>query len=580
MKLIEKIDKEMKQKKPFANDGQRTAQQTTDDNNNIPQKSSNDNKKETKKLIKQQIEAIDTEQDTIDIIENLTPIFEQMKALDTLRRDAYLEDIKKRFKFTGDMIKTIKKTYFYVSTEEQEEEIETFSNEIISKARALLRQPNLLGKFIEDTSSVYIGREKERRLLKLITVTRKIANSTKGIGCIVTANSSVGKSELVKTILATMDKADSAEYTKITSNNLLYRRKPLNAKVLTVYELNGSDLSYMNIRTALSEGRLSVAGVEKDTQGNLEDKEHSIDAKGLVFLSTTTKTKIDQELLTRIVAINLEHSERLARAVYKQKAKIANGEINNNDKLAVWRAADRLLKPQEVVIPFVSILAEQFPTDESRFMRDYDKIIMLIKASAILHQYQRDKDNKGKLIATLDDYTAVCELQNLLFEFKFDERLNEFMRIIKQSGGAITKGELANISKLDKDTLNRRIRQLKANGYVEVEGRGKKAKIILIDFEDNKKLNPLPKPEEIEKFLYNPSCTNAPNYENQYTDAEKTVQTQNAPNAPMHQTVNKDIENGANSANSAKRTCTKKSPLRQQKHHLVQRCTGIYRKKF
>jgi hypothetical protein len=61
--------------------------------------------------------------------------------------------------------------------------------------------------------------------------------------------------------------------------------------------------------------------------------------------------------------------------------------------------------PCDVIIPFASKLAEPIPAMAVRLRRDFQTLLSLIKAHALLHQV-----NRGMIIATIDDYRAIREL--------------------------------------------------------------------------------------------------------------------------------------------------------------------------
>ena len=65
--------------------------------------------------------------------------------------------------------------------------------------------------------------------------------------------------------------------------------------------------------------------------------------------------------------------------------------------------AVRGLKPYEVVIPFADELIKYIPS--TLLMRTYtSRLLDYIASSCVLHQYQRDKTEDDKLIATWSDY--------------------------------------------------------------------------------------------------------------------------------------------------------------------------------
>ena len=71
--------------------------------------------------------------------------------------------------------------------------------------------------------------------------------------------------------------------------------------------------------------------------------------------------------------------------------------------LQTWLATG----PTRVVIPFAGQLAQLVPPVAVRLRRDFKTVLVLIRAHALLHQASRLKDETGRVIATIEDYTAV-----------------------------------------------------------------------------------------------------------------------------------------------------------------------------
>jgi hypothetical protein len=304
-----------------------------------------------------------------------------------------------------------------------------WSEDTEKAARELLLDPDLINRLLKDISKIYIGREKEKILLKLLLVGRKIANNTEGTGIIIQGASSVGKSALVKSIVLTCDEDDVLEFTRMSANYLLYTDKSLARRVLIVFEMPGIEDAAMTIRTGLSESVLKIGTVEKNQTGQLQARENSIDATGMVLISTTTRTKIDFQLGTRVIAISIDHDPDLARKAYGLMASKATGGLEEPD-FKVWQTVDALLQSKKVMIPFAPRLAELFPTDQERYMRDFQKVVFLIEASALLYQFQRSRDAQGSILATRQDYDLVHSLQSVIFEAVYDHKIETFLQAV------------------------------------------------------------------------------------------------------------------------------------------------------
>jgi len=422
-----------------------------------------------------------------------------------------------------------------LNAQEQKGPTEDWAEEEREEALELLKDPALLNRFIADTNTLYVGRERERILAKLVMVGRKITDNKEGTGLIIQGSSSVGKSALIKSILMTVWPGDVEEFTRMSANFLCYRNKPLTRKILTIFELSGGDDASIALRTGLSETKLKIGTVDKNRQGQLTVRENEIDATGMVLISTTTRTKIEFELGTRVISINLEHDENLARKVYELAiAKQDDEKIKK--RFRIWQVADALLEPRGVVVPYAKKIAATFPTDQERYLRDFNKVIYLIKASAFFHQYQRDRDENGNIVATPEDYQIVYDLQHLLFEVVFDKRLKDFIHAISELAGiakAVTKKDLQDNLKLSKATVNRRIAKACQQGLIEVEGKGAKAIVRVIG--EPEILYPLPKPKNIFSNLGEPMSQMGKTIENTNKILTQPHLSQNEPMSQINQ---------------------------------------------
>ena len=63
-----------------------------------------------------------------------------------------------------------------------------------------------------------------------------------------------------------------------------------------------------------------------------------------------------------------------------------------------------------VVIPFAPQLADQFTTDRVEARRGFPHLMNMVQAIAVLHQFQRQVDSSGRLLATLEDYRVARQL--------------------------------------------------------------------------------------------------------------------------------------------------------------------------
>lgn len=106
------------------------------------------------------------------------------------------------------------------------------------------------------------------------------------------------------------------------------------------------------------------------------------------------------------------------RQIITATAAQANGHVSAAVDLAPWHVAQTWLDREgcwEVTIPFGEALAARYPVHLVRARRDFVQLLQLIRASAVLHQRQRDQDEHGRIVADVRDYRTIYDLAGPTF---------------------------------------------------------------------------------------------------------------------------------------------------------------------
>ena len=62
------------------------------------------------------------------------------------------------------------------------------------------------------------------------------------------------------------------------------------------------------------------------------------------------------------------------------------------------------------MVPFAQKIAKHFPIDRVEARRAFPHLMGMIQASTLLHQFQRQIDDDGRIVASPDDYQLACHL--------------------------------------------------------------------------------------------------------------------------------------------------------------------------
>jgi hypothetical protein len=119
---------------------------------------------------------------------------------------------------------------------------------------------------------------------------------------------------------------------------------------------------------------------------------YRVEGPVMIFL-TTTAIEIDEELLNRCLVLTVNEGREQTRAIHRlqRERQTLEGLLQRQDRervLKVHRDAQRLLRPLLVANPFARSLT--FLDHQTRTRRDHMKYLTLIRAIALLQQYQRE----------------------------------------------------------------------------------------------------------------------------------------------------------------------------------------------
>ena len=272
-----------------------------------------------------------------------------------------------------------------------EKETVQLNDEEQHQAIALLQDKNLLPRILDDFKTAgVVGEETNKLVGYLACVSRKLDQP---LAVIIQSSSAAGKSSLMDAILNLIPEEERVQYSAMTGQSLFYMGETnLKHKILAIAEEEGASTASYALKLLQSEGELTIASTGKDeSSGNLVTKEYHVEGPVMLFL-TTTAIDIDEELMNRCVVLTVNESREQTQAIHamQRKQQTLAGLLQNEDKkniIQLHRNAQRLLKPLLVANPFAEQLT--FIDDKTRTRRDHMKYLTLIKAIALLHQYQR-----------------------------------------------------------------------------------------------------------------------------------------------------------------------------------------------
>jgi DNA primase catalytic core len=268
-----------------------------------------------------------------------------------------------------------------VSLSEQERE----------EALALLKDPRLPERIVSDFERCGVVGEETNKLLGYVAaVSRKLEEP---LAIIIQSSSAAGKSSLMEAVLSFMPEEERVKYSAMTGQSLFYMgERDLRYKILAIVEEEGAQRASYALKLLQSEGELSIASTGKDPHtGRLITQEYKVQGPVMIFL-TTTAIEIDEELQNRCIVLTVDEEREQTRAIHRlqRERETLEGLWAREERrrlLKLHQNAQRLLRPLQVINPFARELT--FLDDQTRTRRDHMKYLVLIRAVALLRQYQK-----------------------------------------------------------------------------------------------------------------------------------------------------------------------------------------------
>jgi len=146
----------------------------------------------------------------------------------------------------------------------------------------------------------------------------------------------------------------------------------------------------------------------------------------VAYIETTTAADIDPQNLNRCFEVKMDESPaQTARIIHEHHRRRAATQEKMAKDAITQRHHDmqRLLNTASVLIPYAKFLT--FPNSQVRFRRDHARLLGLIDASVLLHQYQRrsqaNRSGEKVLVAELEDYELAYRLSIRALSLAIDE---------------------------------------------------------------------------------------------------------------------------------------------------------------
>ncbi len=205
----------------------------------------------------------------------------------------------------------------------------------------------------------------------------------------------------------------------------------------------------------------------------IDQKPVTINKKGPTGLITTGVQPLKPQLRTRVLEVHLDPDQDAVNEVLYEIARNFSGEGSEHDLLDTEAFKDMQTwiaeyGCHEVAVPFAARLVPFLPRGAA-VLRSYTLLGSAIQACALLHQRQRERDDQGRIIATLADYEMVRPLLDDCFKLLATGGLTPAVRRVVENvpvGKEISLTDLAKKLERAKSTVSEQVQQAIDGGWL------------------------------------------------------------------------------------------------------------------
>jgi hypothetical protein len=300
---------------------------------------------------------------------------------------------------------------------EAERLLETMSPDVRAEAVDALRSPDLLARIVRDIEALGVAGEREvTATLYLVGTSRKLDRPQSAR---VKGPTASGKSYLVEQVASLFPPEAVILATKLTPESLFHMRpgslkhRWIVAGERSRKEDDAAAEATRGLRELISSGRLSKLMPVKI--GNVLETKLIRQDGPVAYVETTSLDSIFAEDENRCLSLYTDERKEQTRRIIDRIASdaAAGPDVSPEQIICRHHAIQRRLRRREIVVPYAVRLGKLIPDRRVEARRGFPHLLGMIRASALLHQFQREIDDRGRVVASRDDY---CVAQRLLQE--------------------------------------------------------------------------------------------------------------------------------------------------------------------
>jgi len=297
--------------------------------------------------------------------------------------------------------------------------------QLYKEAEAVIQAEDPLGVVKDAIRGLGYGGDLKPALIVYLAATSRLLAMREGtmpVHLLLTGVSSSGKSYTLNLIKKLLPEAAHLTIDAGSPRTVIYNDADLQHRLLVFGEADSLPAGEDNpaasaIRNLLQDHSLHYEVTIRDPDTG-DFTVRKVEKPGPTVLITTSTRSLRSQLMTRLFRLEIGDSkEQIGAALETQAALELEGAQPLDGALVAFQGYLQLRAPLNVIVPFAGELARSMGKTASapRILRDFARLLSLIKSAAVIRHHWRRIDKQGRIIATLEDYQTIRELVNEMY---------------------------------------------------------------------------------------------------------------------------------------------------------------------
>jgi len=358
----------------------------------------------------------------------------------------------------------------------REECLAEIPEDLRERMTAILQSPELLCWIAAGIERMGVAGEHQLALTLYLTGTSRLLR--KPLAVIVQGPSSSGKSYVIERVAKLFPEEAVLQATDMTPQSLYYlpagelEHRFVVAGERARRQSDETASATKALREMISSGRLFKLTTVSDQDG---PRSVPIQQSGpIAYVESTTASELFEEDANRCLVLQPDERPEQTRRILNAEARSLIGDYEGNERECLeseFHALHRLLAPKDVVIPYAEALYDGLPSEPLEIRRAAGHVSSMIQACALLHQWQRETDDRGRIIARPEDFWIARQILEPVLARSLTARpleaLRRFVAQVRKLSGEFTAKEIAAHLKINERTVREHLQSLLGEGAIQ-----------------------------------------------------------------------------------------------------------------